>query len=249
MADLTWKGFDWNFRDSTGSVNANDPMYNGKYDAANITVDGNGYVNLSITKPSGVPHGAEMSTALTNFGYGTYTVVVGSRLDTLQHAVVFGGLFLYSDTGNTGNAAISNNEIDINETSAWGETPAPATSHNYFWNNGGTISETDDAYTTTTDAVTTHVMTWAPGSLTFDSYVGTGTGGTLLKHTVQTTHLPDPTQSNTFMDINLWVYGQGSAFAPTTATATTVIVRDVTYVPYVAPSGTPSNPKFFFMQN
>lgn len=244
MADLTWKGFDWNFRDSTGSVNANDPMYNGKYDAANVTVDGNGYVNLQVTVPSGVPHGAEMSTALTNFGYGTYMATIGTELDTLQHAVVFGGLFLYSD-GGTGNAAISNNEIDIHETSAWGETPAVATSHNYFWNNGGVIDETDDPYTTTSDVVTTHYMAWTPGKLEFWSYVGTGNGGTLLKHTTQTTHIPNPVESNSYMDINLWVFGGGSAFAPTTATATTVIVRDVQYTPYTVPV-TNSNKKFFF---
>lgn len=239
MADFTWKGFDWWKRDYGG-----DPMYNGQYLTANVSApDGNDYITLSITNPTGTsPHAAEMYTDLTNFGYGTYTIVVGSRLDTLPKAAVFGGLFTYADTG-SGDTAITNNEIDVNETSAWGVSGGTVnTSHNYFKNVGGVKTGEDDPYTTTADTVTTHVMTWLAGSITFDSYVGTGTGGTNIKHTVATTNIPNPSLGATFMDINLWVFGDG-AVNPDTTPATDVIIRDISFTPYL-PAG--STGSFFF---
>lgn len=220
-------------------------MYNGNWDPANISgPDGNGYITLSVTYTGGALYGAEMFTDLTNFGYGTYTIVVGSRLDTLPKTGVFGGLFTYSDTG-TGNAAVTNNEIDVNETSAWGEATSVSTSHNYFVNSSSVKTGTDDPYTTTADTVTTHVMTWTPTSLTFDSYVGTGTGGTNLKHTVATTNVPDPSEGSQFLDINAWIFGDGS-ISPTSGDTFSVIVRDMSYTPYVEPSGGSNKTGFFF---
>jgi hypothetical protein len=223
-------------------------MYNGNWGATNVaSPDGNDYVTLSITNSTGTnPAGAEMFTVDPGggqFGYGTYTLVVGTRLDTLPTGVVFGGLFTYEDKTVTGTTAITNNEIDINETSDWGNGTGVNTSHNYFINSGGVKTGVDDPFTTTTDTVTTHVLIWQPGQLTFNSYSGTGTGGTLLKHTVATSNIPVPT-GNEFVDINLWVFA-GAHNTPASTPATSVTLRNFTFVPYATPV-TGTN-KFFFV--
>jgi hypothetical protein len=246
MADFTWKGYGWFRRNNTDSPG--EPMYNGNWGALNVSdPDVNDYVTLSITNPGSNPAGAEMFTVDpgTQFGYGTYTVVVGTRLDTLPSGVVFGGLFTYEDQTLAGNVSVTNNEIDFNETSDWGEGTGVNTSHNYFTNVSSVKTGVDDPFATTADTVTTHVTKWESGRLTFDSYAGTGTGGTLLKHTVATSNIPVPTGKE-FVDINLWVFA-GAHNTPASTPATSVVVRDFTYAPLGSSSDT-ANKKFFFMR-
>ena len=239
VPDLTWKGYDWFKRDADGSESTEDPSYNGKYSPANISApDGNGYITLSVTNPSGnSPIAAEMFTVDPGggqFGYGTYKLVVGTRMDTLPPGVVFGGLFTYEDQATTGDAAISHNEIDIDETSDWGEGAGVHTSHNYFYNNFGVKGSSDIPFSATSDPVVTHVMTWEPGRITFDSYVGTGIGGVRLSHRDVTTNVPVPT-GDEYVDLNLWVVWGSTNNAPTT-TPTSVVVRDFTFTAYVPPA-------------
>lgn len=223
---FSWKGYTWERRDYGG-----DPMYNGQYLPANVSnPDANGYVTLSITNPTGnSPYGAEMYSDKQGWGYGTYTIVVGTPLNAVPSGVVFGGLFTYDDTTTKGDTAITNNEIDICETSNWGAKSDPVqTNHNYFENIKGVKTENADYFNPTGDVVTTHVLTWAAGELTFDSYIGAGTTGTVIRHTVQTSKIPVPALE--FLDINLWVFKGASNKAANTAPYS-VVVRDFSFTP------------------
>lgn len=210
---FTWKGYTWIRRDYGGG-----PQYNGLFDPGNVMgPDTNDYLTLRISNPTGLaPIAAEFDSSIT-FGYGTYMMVLGSRVDNLPYSAVWGGMFTYGTT------PIYFNEIDANETSSWGEPVAAVTSHNYYYNNGGVAGEHDDPYTTTSDPVTTHVLKWSPGRLEFNSYVGTGTGGTLLKGTVATANVPTP--SDEVLIFNAWVFDGGSDNEAITP-QTDIVIRD-----------------------
>jgi hypothetical protein len=237
--DFLWKGLNWTRRTA---AETGGPQYNGQYSAANVSApDGNGYVTLSLTNPTGnSPTAAEMVSTNAGFGYGTYTLVVGSRLDTMHKAVVFGGLFTYDGSQS---AAESKNEIDICETSAWGATANPVTlAHTYYQddsNADGAPEDVTDFVSMTTDTVHTHQMIWAPGSLTFRSYSGTGTGGALIFQTVRTALVPVPAAEQ--LVINLWVFNLPDAVpkpTPGSATPTSVVLRDFSFVPATPPAAT-----------
>lgn len=227
--DVFWKGLNWHKR-AVGESGG--PTYNGVWAAGNVTgPDSNGYMSIAITNPGSAPVAAEMSTTRSGFGYGTYTCVVGTRLDTMHKAIVFGGLFTYDGTQA---AALSKNEIDICETSAWGTAIDPVTvAHTYFRddsNSDGNPESIDNFVSMTTDAVHTHQMVWTPTALTFRSYAGTGTTGTLILQTNASTNIPVP--ENEQIIFNIWVFDLGGGGVnPATATATTVVIRDFSFVP------------------
>ena len=232
--DFMWKGLNWHKRTS---AETGGPAYNGQWAAGNVTgPDANGYVSLAITNPTGTsPTSSEFYSTRAGFGYGTYTVVVGARLDTLHKAIVFGCMFTYDGTQA---APLSKNEIDICETSAWGADAWDVVlAHTYYvddTNSDGAPENLTDSIVMTADTVHTHQMVWTPTSLTFRSYSGEGTGGTLLFQTVQTTSIPVP--ENEVIDFNLWVFNLGGTPpgpAPSGATPTTVVLRDFSFVPNV----------------
>jgi hypothetical protein len=208
----------WSKRADAGS-----PAYNGKWSTANITgPDSNGYVTLHLTNPTGSsPVSAEFDSTRQGFGYGTYTTVAAARLDTMNKALVFGCLFTYDDL--TPHA--SHNEIDVCETSAWDQPRNPVTlEHTYYTDSsgGGGIV---DATPVPPDTVLTHRMVWAPGKITWDSYIGTGTNGTLIKHTERTSSIPIPYKESVVF--NLWAFDNAAA----NAAPFDVVIRDFSFVP------------------
>ena len=232
MATVSWKGYTWDIREGAGG-----PGF-GTWAAANVSsVDGNGYLTLSITNPSGsAPIGAEIDNQ-TSLGYGTYTLVTGTRMDTLDKNIVFGGLFPYFG----GSPFI---EFDVGEISSWDAANADGygpsvvyISHNSWYN--GSFSRTHSSVPIGSDQVHTFVLRWEPGIATYDTYIGTGTSGTRLLHSVHTTSIPVP--STEVPIINLWVYNNsGSPDAgDLDAPATSIVLRDFTYAALTTP--TPSN--------
>jgi hypothetical protein len=233
--DFNWKGLNWTRRTSSGA-----PQFNGQFSAGNVSgPDSNGYITLNLTNPTGsAPIASEFYTTRQGFGYGTYTCVIGTRLDTLNKATVFGGLFTYDSTQS---AAQSHNEIDICETSAWGAAEWDIVlDHNYYIddsNSDGAPESVGNSFplTGTNIPVHTHQMIWEPNQITMRSYSGTGTGGTLLHETIRTSSLPTP--DNERIHFNLWVFdlnptpGGVTKVQPATAPATSVVVRDFSFVP------------------
>lgn len=221
---MDWKGYSWNLRDGGG---AGGPGF-GRWAAANISgPDGNDYITMNITNAGNDPVGCEMFMS-SGLGYGTYTIVVEKDFTTLDKNVVFGGLFPYFG----GSPFI---EFDVNEISAWDNEDAdgyganvPYVSHN-SWYNGG-ASRTHTSAIMPSDTVTTHTLRWEPGIATYNSYIGTGTGGTLIKNSVHNTNIPVP--SSEVPIINLWVYATGTpGGTDTDVPATSVVLRDFYWVP------------------
>jgi hypothetical protein len=136
----------------------------------------------------------------------------------LDKSAVFGGVFTYD-----GSVSGSHNEIDVDETSAWGGNWPVVTSHNYFNKSGNGI---DDPYNTTSDPVTTHKLIWEPGKLTFESYAGADTNAPLIKRTVATQGVPVP--AHEVIDFNYWVFGDGT---PNDTPNTDIIIRDFSFSP------------------
>lgn len=221
---LIWKGYAWTRRTDEGA-----PHYNGSWDPANVIgPDGDNHMTLRLTNPSGTfPIAAEFYTVQEGFGYGVYTSVIATRLDTLYKSTVFGGMFTYDNN----NSYVTNNEIDVHETSAWGEAGSVQLEHTYFINSGGVKTGVTDGTNIPTDILMTHRMRWQPGKITWDSFKGVGVDGTVALHTVQTNQVGTPAQE--VIDFNLWVFGDGPT-NPALAPQQDVTIQDFTFV-----AGTP----------
>lgn len=223
---ISWKGYSWDLRSGAGG-----PGY-ASWATANVTgPDANDYITLKITNPTGVaPVGCEMDMT-QSLGYGTYTLVTGSRFDNLDKNIVFGGLFPYFG----GSPFI---EFDVGEVSNWDRADADAygpdkvyISHNSWWTDSLRTHTSVDSLGA--DQVYTFVFTWSAGRAEYWTYLGTGTGGTLLLNSVHTANIPVPSTEKPI--INLWCYdsNQGSTqtLAATVADdkdvpATNIILRD-----------------------
>jgi hypothetical protein len=224
---FNWKGYEWNRRDSA-TFGHGDPAHNGQWSKFNVRdPDEDDYVSVRITNAGGSPYSAEFYSTQQGFGYGTYTTVVGTRLDTLAKSIVFGGVFTFSP-----NTAVMFNELDVNETSAWGggvaQTDPVKLGHTYWVNNNGTRDPITDDIDVPADVVQTHRLIWLPGSLTWDSFVGTGTGGTLILNTSVTENVPIPGDER--VHFNIWTFA-GNFGTPDDVPFTDIKIRDFTFVP------------------
>lgn len=218
IGDFFWKGLNWTKRADAGS-----PAYNGKWSTSNIVgPDSNGYLTLEITNPTGSsPVSSEIDSTRQGFGYGTYTTTVATRLDNMNKALVFGCLFTYDDY--TSHA--SHNEIDVCETSAWDISSNPVTlEHTYYTDTSGDNGIVD-AVPIPSDVIMTHRMVWSASKITWDSYIGAGTNGTLIRHTERTSNIPVPYKEAVVF--NLWAFDNGAA----NAAPFNVVLRDFSFVP------------------
>lgn len=231
---FTWKGYDWQRRANT-TYGHTEPMFNGAWSQANVLDPDLNGITLRLSNASGTnPIGAEMRTVQQGFGYGTYTSVVDTQLDTMHPSVVFGGMFLF-DEGNP--PAWS--EIDVHESSAWGNTrptdfDGVQLMHN-MWRPSldGLTREVEDTWIDMPSApVQTHRLIWEPGKMTVDSFIGEGTHGELIMHH-EFTNVPVPGDER--VHYNIWVVGGGTA--PEEATPIDVTIRDFQFTPMETPTG------------
>src|SRR5215467_1756592 len=110
QTQLTWQGHTWKV--TSGGMAGVAPG-----SPANVSVDANGYLHLSITKKDGKWTAAELFT-VENLGFGTYQWVVEGDVWNMDPVTVL-GLFPYGPTHGIGKDAM--NEIDI-EFSQWNKT-------------------------------------------------------------------------------------------------------------------------------
>lgn len=222
---LTWKGYTWTVRDWAGG-----PGFS-TWATRNVLLDEDGYLRFRITNPTGsAPIGSEINSYATGLGYGTYTMVVGSRLDNLDKNAVWGGFFPYY--GGTPLIEFDSGEVSKWDNSNW-EAYGVGVAYGYHntWLNGSTKSSYDH-YPIGSDQVHTFVLKWEPGKVTYDTYIGTGTGGTLVKHSEHTTSVPVPSSEQ--MIINFWTYDSSGGTpdaGDTDIPQQEVIVRDLTFIP------------------
>lgn len=214
---FTWKGLTWNKR-----VHQGDPGNNQWWSKDGVSgPDGSDYLTLSLTNPSGDrPYGSEFFSEQRGFGYGTYTAVIGTRLDTLDHRVAFGNLFLFDFTDPP-----AYREIDVGEARDFNSNTNIRTLQSHTYNSGGTRVFITDDMDAPSNAVVTYRLIWTASSLTYDVFLGTGTGGTNYFHTVQTTNLPTPGLER--VHFNIWNNTGVSNYLQ--APPTDVVIRDFTF--------------------
>lgn len=213
---FSWKGYNWHKR-----IHAGPPANNQAWSESNIAVNGSGYLVLSITNPTGnMPIGSEIFSEQRGFGYGTYIAVIDTRLDNIHASIGFGGLFTFDFT-----APPDYKEIDAHETRHYNGNPNKRILHSHVYNNGGSRTFIVDDMDIPSNSLQTHVMKWESGKITFDSYLGEGTGGTNYFHTEHTTNIPTPGLER--VHFNLWVDPSISGYA--TISPFDVIVKDFSY--------------------
>lgn len=215
---FSWKSYVWNKR-----IHAGPPANNQTWSSANISgPDGNGYITLALTNAGSAPIGCEIFSANRSFGYGTYTMVVGTELDNISAAACFGGMFLFDFT-----APPDYKEIDVNETRDYQQQVTKNILHSHVYNNGGSGTFITDSANYDSSSVQTHRMIWTPGKIVFDAFIGTGYNGTNYFHTVHATNIPVPGRSrvhfNTFVDVNI------TGFA--TVSPVNIVIRDFSFQP------------------
>ena len=129
-ADLTWKGFDWNFTDGGMAGVAGGA-------SSNISVDGSGYLHLKITKTGNTWTASELFTT-QKLGFGTYQWQIEGPVDTFDKNNVL-GLFPYGPAAGIGGDGT--NEIDI-EFSRWGQANGVNADFTDYPNSGTVVGET-----------------------------------------------------------------------------------------------------------
>jgi hypothetical protein len=219
-----WMGRRWQKRPS---YKPGDPMYNGQWSVDNIIEpDVNGYIKLRVSNAAGnSPIGSEMYTVDRGFGYGVYeSVVEGGDLTTLHKSAVFGGMYTYDEQ-----TLPTNNEIDMMETSAWGNALDPiGLFHTYFINTAGAKVSVEDRVDIPANSLLYHRMIWMPTKIIWESYIGTDYTGTLIFRTERTTNIPVPATER--VHFNFWMFG-GNGGTPATMTQRDVTVRSWAFTP------------------
>jgi hypothetical protein len=215
-----WKGQVWNKR-----IHAGPAANNQEWNPDNvIESDGSTYLTLQLTSGASYPAGAEIFSEQRGFGYGTYLVVVSSKLtnETIGDAGAFGGLFTFDFTDSP-----AYREIDMNETRPNNGEPKKQLLKNHAWDNGGSISWITDSCDYDTAGIQTHRMVWESDKITFDSFVGDNTTGPSYFHTVQDTHVPTPglerIHFNVFVDTSIAGFADNQPFS--------VAIKDFSFVP------------------
>jgi hypothetical protein len=226
--NFQWSGYNWTRRDDNGG-----PMYNERFSKSNVIgPDENDSIILRIYNPTiSSPSGAEFYSNLTGWGYGTYTAVVSTTLDTLPNSSVFGGMFLYDSTNSP-----TYGEIDIGEVSDYGIAESPVLTQVYYYENAtGDSVFNSSSVLINANETQTYRLIWTPGSLVFDTFAGVGTSGATILHSEFDLNISEP--NNEKVHFNFWVYDAGNGGADIVPT-TEIILSNFTFVEYSPPVDT-----------
>jgi len=206
---FTWSGATWAIKTSRSPVGPGPNTFS----KANVSVDGQGRLHLSITQDSSGAWTAAEIVGSTTYGYGTYTFTIDSPVGALDPNVVL-GLFTWSDK-----ARFAHREIDI-EFGRWGVANDPT--------NAQYVAQPYDAaghlvrFTQPADTTTTHQFSWQPGRIDWQSR--TSAGAEIGVYTYQGSDVP-PSGDET-VRLNLWLVGGA---APTDGRAVEVIITSLTF--------------------
>lgn len=158
---ITFSGRSWSVRSSPVASEPGPNFFSDR--AADVWVDGNGYLHLTLVYRDGHWWSTEVVSDEV-LGYGVYTFVLDGAVDTLDPNAVL-GLFTYDDTS----ALYSHREIDI-EFSRWGN-PA-AQNVQYAIQPWGVTGNRYRFFLSMSGPVSTHRFTWNASSVQFASYAG-----------------------------------------------------------------------------
>ncbi len=160
---LTFSGYTWNVK-HTPILAGPGPNYFSD-DQADVWVDENGYLHLTISYRDGIWYSTEV-VCTDVLQYGAYTLSTGSRVDLLDKNAVL-GFFTWDDAA----PQINYREIDI-EFSRWGEDTA--LNAQYVLQPWDVSGNRQRFALELSGEVSTHRFNWQPGSIQFDSWDGNG---------------------------------------------------------------------------
>ncbi len=217
--NVHWAGRQWRVTDGgMAGVARGNPK--------NVSVDGNGFLHLSIVLREEKWTSAEVFTT-ERFGFGTYQWVVEGDVYAMDPSTVL-GLFTYGPVHRLG--VDGENEIDI-EFSQWGKTCGdcnadftvyPATGHR----DKDGKSAWEDNFHVTGGNLTTARMEWTPTKINFTLMKGVqpiGTTADVIKQeTYESTTVNIPQEASP-VGINLW------CFKKTPGQNQSVVIRSFEY--------------------
>lgn len=218
---ITWSGRQWKLT-SGGMAGV------AKGDPANVSIDGKGYLHLSIMQRDGKWTASELFTT-ENYRFGTYQWVIEGNVYDMDKSTVL-GLFPYGPVHHIGVDA--ENEIDI-EFSKWNNTchgcnadftVYPATGNH----KKDGISAWEDNFHVEGEGLTTARIEWAADHITFTLMNGAqpiGTNAGVLKTETYSADRKNIPQVAIPVGINLW------CFRETPAKSQSVTIRSFEFVP------------------
>jgi hypothetical protein len=219
-ATISWKGHSWNVTNGgMAGVCRGNP--------ANVSVDANGYLHLTIANNGGTWTAAEIFST-DRIGFGTYQWQIEGPIDKLDKNVVV-GLFPYGPEAGIGESG--NNEIDI-EFARWGNAAWP--NGNYtIWPPTGTTtgSHTFEVSLGGGTSITTR-FSWTSAKIDFATLGGfvdvDATSGLIdawsFAPANPTTKIPQQAMP---LGMNLWCYDN----PPSDGKSVEIVVRDFQFVP------------------
>jgi hypothetical protein len=214
---LTFAGYQWTVKSSTSPVGPGPNLF----DAAGPFVDSSGALHLQIVKTAA---GWESSEVILNptLGYGTYRWTVDGPLSTLDPNAVL-ALFTYDNS----DTSPSNREIDF-EASRFAIAGDPTNAQYVVqpWDAAGNLQR----ITLPNSDVTTVVMTWIPGRVTFSA-------DSLPLWTNSSSSVP--TSATEQVHMSLWLF-QG--VPPSNGMPLSVKVTDFEFTPRSVPTVTSISP-------
>lgn len=158
---LSFSGYTWKVKASESRVGPGPNYFSDN--TADVWVDGSDRLHLNIVYRSGKWYSTEVFTTET-LGYGTYTFILGSRVDQLDRKIVL-GLFTWDDDAPQHNYR----EIDI-ELSRWGEETGKNAQYVVQpWDTSGNRHRFDMALQ---GNYSTHLFDWQADGVLFSSFQG-----------------------------------------------------------------------------
>jgi len=185
-----------------------------------LFTDSQGRLHMQAQKIGSTFYSVGITSTKSDYGYGTYRVVVDTPLLSLDPMAV-AGMYTYN-----GNYKPGRNEIDA-ELSRWGQ-PSPTFNNTQFVVQPWQVKNHLQAFLSPTNrAPLTFQWTWSPKSVSFRAYQGVGATAKLFKSWTESSFSPVPLNGTT-MNFNLW-FMRGEA--PYNGKNQEVIFRSFTYTP------------------
>ena len=217
---ITWSGHTWKVTNGgMAGVARGNP--------ANVSIDSNGYLHLSIVKRDGKWTASEVFTT-DRFGFGTYQWIVEGDVYAMDPTTVL-GLFPYGPVHKIG--ADAENEIDI-EFSQWNKTCHGCNADFTVYPSTGNrkpkgVSAWEDNFHVSGGNLTTARMEWFSDHIVFTLMNGAhpiGTTEDVIKTETYSSTATNIPQVEMPVGINLWCFKQ----APNENQS--VIIRDFQFV-------------------
>lgn len=244
MGDISFSGYQWYTKSSEQQVGPG-PNYFSE-SSENIWKDSDGQLHIKISYDGNQWNCAEV-ISVKEFGYGTYIFTVSSDLTTMNEQAVL-GLF----TWNTYSFQTQgNSEVDI-EFSRWGNaqdsTLLTYSVQPVWFSISGPYTERSikpNMQVSKLASTTTHVFTWTPEKVTWESYEGDSYPGTdklaswefdntnIARRKYEGNSVSEPIvipapEDSTNARINLWLLG---GTPPADLTETEVVIKSFQYKP------------------